>query len=77
MIWEAMKLSISEGIRFFNFWGVSPKNDKSHPWYGLSSFKRKFYGFEQNWLPAKDIKVSNKYFLTNTFERIDKFRKGY
>ena len=77
MIWEAIKLAKSKGSKYFNFWGVSPENNPKHPWFGLSQFKRKFPGFEQNWHESKDIVVSRKYWMTNVFEKIDKYRKGY
>lgn len=78
MIWEAIKLAKSKESSYFNFWGITPENAKeNHPWTGLTRFKMKFPGFEQRWIPARDIPVSSKYLLTNIFERYDKSRKGY
>jgi len=77
LMWEAIKLAKEKGNSFFNFWGVSPENNLKHPWYGLSKFKRKFPGIEINCLETRDIPVSKLYFLTNIFERFDKYRKGY
>jgi lipid II:glycine glycyltransferase (peptidoglycan interpeptide bridge formation enzyme) len=77
MIWEAVKLAKSKNNTYFNFWGIAPENKPDHPWTGLTSFKMKFPGFAQRWVSSRDIVVSKKYWLTNIYERIDKYRKGY
>ncbi len=77
MIWEAIRESKLRGKKFFNFWGIAPSDSLNHPWSGLTMFKKKFPGFEQKWLPAHDIPVSNLYWLTNLYDRYDKKRKGY
>lgn len=78
VIWEGIKLAIQRQHKFFNFWGITPENAKdSHPWTGLTRFKFKFPGFSQRWNTAKDLPVSWKYWLTHTFEKIDKAKKGY
>lgn len=77
MLWEAIKLSNSRNDTFFNFWGITPENRPKHPWEGLTRFKMKFNGVAQRWTQSKDIPVSPKYLLTNVYERIDKYRKGY
>jgi lipid II:glycine glycyltransferase (peptidoglycan interpeptide bridge formation enzyme) len=36
-----------KGLKFFDFFGVCPPDaDKSHPWFGLSMFKRSFGGVD-------------------------------
>ena len=32
------------GMTTFDFWGIAPTDDPSHPWHGLSTFKRSFGG---------------------------------
>lgn len=78
IIWTAMQEAIKRNHDFFNFWGIVPEHAKaSHPWSGLTQFKMKFPGFAQRWVNAHDIPVKPLYWLTNTYERIDKKRKGY
>jgi peptidoglycan pentaglycine glycine transferase (the first glycine) len=77
MLWEAIKESKRRGKTFFNFWGIAPENRPKHPWSGLTAFKKKFPGFEQRWMKARDIPVSPLYWLTNLYERYDKHKKGY
>jgi lipid II:glycine glycyltransferase (peptidoglycan interpeptide bridge formation enzyme) len=77
MLWEAIKYAKKSDVEFFNLWGIAPSDKPDHPWAGLTRFKKKFPGFEQKWLPARDIPVSKLYWLTNIYDRIDKYRKGY
>lgn len=78
VIWTALQEALKRGHEYFNFWGITPENAKpTHPWTGLTRFKMKFTGFTQRWHSAHDIPVSPLYYLTNTYERIDKSRKGY
>lgn len=77
-LWEAIKLSYQKGFSTFNFWGIAPEGaGKNHPWYGLTSFKKKFPGIEQIWMHGVDIPVSPKYYLTNLYERYEHRKKGF
>lgn len=42
--WFAIKLSKEKGCREYDMFGISPNNDKSHPMYGLYTFKTGFGG---------------------------------
>lgn len=45
--WTAIKEAKKRGYTFYDFWGVAPDGaNKSHPWYGLTRFKKQFGGFE-------------------------------
>ncbi|MCA9386499.1 peptidoglycan bridge formation glycyltransferase FemA/FemB family protein [Candidatus Dojkabacteria bacterium] len=77
VIWEAIKEAQRRNNKFFNFWGIAPENKPDHPWIGITRFKQKFPGFEQRWMPASDLPVGKKYWLTNFYERVDKYQKGY
>ncbi len=44
LVWHMLIESKAAGKRTFDFWGVAPTDDPSHPWAGFSKFKRSFGG---------------------------------
>lgn len=75
--WENIKYSKSIGKKKYNFWGITPENKPNHPWHGLSFYKKGFGGYEKRWLKTQDIPISPLYWITNIFEKFDKWKKGY
>jgi len=74
--WAAIKEAKKRGCTKYNFWGIAPKDEKSHRFAGVSLFKRGFGGDEIAYLPAHDIPVSVLYWPTYLFELMrKKFRK--
>lgn len=60
----------------YNLWGVSPKDDTSHRFYGVGLFKRGFGGMEVAYVPAQDIPLQPTYWFTWAFELMrKKFRR--
>jgi len=76
-LWEAIKEAKKRGCREFNFWGVSPEDKPSHPWTGLSRFKRGFGGSERVFLHAQDAPLTLKYWGNWVLERYRKWKRGY
>ncbi len=76
-IWSAIKEAKKRGCREFNFWGVVADTEKSHPWYGLSRFKRGFGGREEEYLHCQDYPITWKYWLNFILEKYRKWKKGY
>lgn len=76
-LWEAIKYAKQKGCQEFNFWGVVGEDEKGHPWYGLSHFKRGFGGEERNYLHAQDFAITTKYHLARTIERYRKWKRHY
>jgi lipid II:glycine glycyltransferase (peptidoglycan interpeptide bridge formation enzyme) len=70
--WAAIKEAKKRGCTKYNFWGIAPKDEKSHRFAGVSLFKRGFGGEEIEYLPAHDIPVSILYWPTYLFELIRK-----
>ena len=68
-VWGILKDLKRTGIKTFDFWGLGPEDDKNHPWYGFTLFKRAFDGRRFNYLGAFDFPVSKFYPL---FKLIDK-----
>ena len=45
--WKALQEAQKRGISWYNFWGIAPQDaDKSHPFFGITHFKKGFGGFE-------------------------------
>ena len=71
--WEAIKEAKKKGIKRYNFWGVSPEDNKEHRFYGLSVFKRGFSGQDIHYLNAQDLIISRPWYLLNaTVENVRK-----
>lgn len=68
--WEAIKEAKKRGIKKYNFWGVSPEDQKNHRFYGLSIFKRGFGGFDFEYLHAQDLIINNFRYRLNYFIEI-------
>jgi lipid II:glycine glycyltransferase (peptidoglycan interpeptide bridge formation enzyme) len=76
--WEAIKEAKKRGLKIYNFWGVTKdENNKKHPWYGLSLFKRGFGGRQVEYLHTHDLPRSILYCATYITESYRKFVKGY
>lgn len=76
-LWAAIREAKRRGCTEFNFWGVSPEENKSHPWTGLSRFKRGFGGTEQTFLSAQDCPLTQKYWLNYAVETWRKWKRHY
>ncbi len=76
-IWEAILEAKNRGCKNFNFWGVVGDNEKSHPWYGLSRFKKGFGGNEYLYIHCQDFPITWKYWLNFILEKYRKWKKRY
>ena len=66
----AIAAARAEGLRWFNFWGVSPATaGPGHPLAGVGEFKRGFGGQDFNYWSSRDIVLQPaRYQLTRLFE---------
>ena len=76
-LWQAIQEAKQRGCKYFNFWGVVADEEKNHPWYGLSRFKKGFGGQEFLYPHCSDFSYSWQYPLTRTLERFRRWRRGY
>ncbi len=75
--WAAIKEAKKRGIKLYNFWGIAPdENDKSHPWAGLTLFKKGFGGYRTDYLHARDLPLSWKYWISWSIEIIRRKRRN-
>jgi len=77
LIWEAMLDAKERGLKEVDLWGVSPEDDKKHPWYGLSLFKRGFGGKQYDMVEGHDLVVHPFGHVTRIYEKLESTLKGY
>lgn len=75
--WEAIREAKQRGLPMYNFWGIAPPAKLSHPWQGLSLFKKGFGGRAVEYIHAQDLPISPLYHITRTIETINRYRGGY
>jgi lipid II:glycine glycyltransferase (peptidoglycan interpeptide bridge formation enzyme) len=51
---EAIRAAKARGHKWYDFYGIAPKDKPDDRWAGFSVFKRKFGGVELNFVPALD-----------------------
>ena len=51
---EIIRRARAMGYEWYDFWGISPKDQPNHPWWNFSEFKRKFGGVEVELVPTLD-----------------------
>ncbi len=71
--WRAILEAKKRGMTRYNFWGVSPQDEQSHRFSGLSLFKRGFGGQDVKYLPAQDLIIDKRRYLINYW--IEKIRR--
>jgi lipid II:glycine glycyltransferase (peptidoglycan interpeptide bridge formation enzyme) len=75
--WEVIREAKRRGLFYYNFWGIAPENKPSHPWAGLSLFKKGFGGFSAEYLVAQDLIIKPTYWLNYVVEWIRKYKRGF
>lgn len=74
--WKAILEAKRRGCKFYNFWGIATKEKKSHPWAGLTLFKKGFGGYKKEYVKTQDLVLLPKYWLTYIFEKLRKTKRG-
>jgi lipid II:glycine glycyltransferase (peptidoglycan interpeptide bridge formation enzyme) len=75
--WEAIREAKRRGHKFYNFWGIIKEDaPKSHPWQGITLFKKGFGGFQSDYLHAQDLPLSWKYWPNWIIETFRKKRRN-
>lgn len=46
-----------EGLKVYDFWGMTPSEDKNHPWYGFTQYKKSFGGRQVDYAGTWDLPV--------------------
>jgi lipid II:glycine glycyltransferase (peptidoglycan interpeptide bridge formation enzyme) len=75
--WQAIKDAKREGLAFYDFWGISKDDNPKNPWYGLSSFKKGFGGYQVDYVHSLDMPISWKYGITYLADFLTTIQKGH
>ena len=68
--WEIIRELKRRDCAQYNFWGVVHEYQTSHPWYGLSLFKRGFGGYEESYVHAHDLPLTWRYWPMALLEEL-------
>lgn len=77
MQWQAIKEAKHRGMKYYSFWGIAPTDNKKHPWYGLSLFKKGFGGRREEYVETKDYILNSKYFINFIVETFRRIKRGF
>ncbi len=75
--WHIIKHYKAYRFLRYNFWGVAPQDKPSHPWSGLSLFKKGFGGEEHKYVQTQDYVLQWAYWINWIVEVLRKIRRGY
>lgn len=63
----------AEGKKYYDFWGITTSEDKNHPWYGFTQYKKSFGGFERDYSGTYDYVLDKKkYNLYKVLRKINR-----
>ena len=65
------------GKKYYDFWGITTSEDKNHPWYGFTQYKKSFGGFQRDYTGTYDLPLNKtKYSLYKKLRTVNrKLRK--
>ncbi|MBI2436122.1 MAG: peptidoglycan bridge formation glycyltransferase FemA/FemB family protein [Candidatus Magasanikbacteria bacterium] len=76
--WTAIQEAQKRGLTYYNFWGIAPDGaQKSHPFFGITHFKKGFGGFQKDLLLCQDYIVSPKYWFNWAIESLRRIKRGF
>ena len=75
--WQAIQDALENGFKYYNLWGIAPKGNKKHPFYGITRFKKGFGGKTLDLLPAHDLPITKKYWFNWIVETARRFKRGF
>ncbi len=67
----------AQGKKYYDFWGITTSEDKNHPWYGFTQYKKSFGGFQKDYTGTYDLPLNKtKYNLYKKLRTVNrKLRK--
>jgi lipid II:glycine glycyltransferase (peptidoglycan interpeptide bridge formation enzyme) len=68
--WEIIQEAKNRSCKIYNLWGIARKENKNHPWYGLTQFKKSFGGQLIKLPSTIDYPFSFKYWFNYLYEKI-------
>ena len=77
LVWRAILEAKKRGCRVFDFYGASPVNKPNHPWAGPTLFKLGFGSQRIDYLPAQDLVLNLRYWITYFIEVVRRIKRGF
>jgi len=77
MQWEAIREAKRRGMKEYSFWGIVETDDKDHPFYGITLFKKGFGGQSRQLMLCQDLPLSKKYMVTFIVETLRRIKRGF
>lgn len=66
----------NSGMESFDFWGITTSQDKNHPCYGFTKFKKSFGGYQVNYAGTWDLPISRvHYFFYQIIRKLNRIRR--
>lgn len=75
--WKAINDAKEMGLAKYNFWGIANTDNKKHPWFGLSQFKKGFGGYKVDFIHSMDLPIKLTYWISYLIDYCTKIKKGY
>ena len=77
LVWRAILEAKKRDCKVFDFYGASPADKPNHPWAGPTLFKLGFGSERIDYLPAQDLVLSAKYWITYFIEIFRRIKRGF
>lgn len=66
----------NRGAKTFDFWGITTSDNKSHPWYGFTQYKKSFGGYQVNYAGTWDYPLNHpKYTLYTILRKLNRLKR--
>jgi len=75
--WEAIKETKKRGLKYYNFWGYAANDDKTHPFYGITKFKKGFSPSELEVVSNYDLVLNYRYWESYLIDCIRRVKRGH
>lgn len=71
LVWQAILDAKAADIEKFDFWGIAPTDDPTHPWAGITKFKKAFGGEVVTTIGSWDIPIKKtKYRAYSAYRKL-------
>lgn len=77
LAWQIILNAKQAGFKTFDFWGIAPNDDPSHPLAGVTLFKTRFGGQTKHFIGAWDLPVrKNRFRMYQTIQKARRTARG-
>lgn len=67
--WRIIADAKARGFARYDFWGTAPNDDETHPWAGITRFKKGFGGSDEAYLGAWELPVRPRWYSAYRFAK--------